>query len=109
MEAAEGRTAHNGWNGANGMASNHVFNVYDTIPLIPLQPFPQARPPQLSCHQPPVLEAYHEPLGVMVRMVRLTRIQIQVTVVLPHNCVRNGITLPRLHQASHIGMGARDI
>ena len=31
---------------------NHVFN---TIPLIPLQPLPRACPPQLSCHQPPVL------------------------------------------------------
>ena len=41
VEADEGRTAHNnGWNGANGMASNtrkHVFYVFDTIPLIPLQ------------------------------------------------------------------------
>ena len=49
MEAAEGRTAHNNvWNGANGMASNHVFDVLDTIPLIPLQPLPQVRPPQLK-------------------------------------------------------------
>nr|XP_046147162.1 synaptotagmin-like protein 3 isoform X3 [Oncorhynchus gorbuscha] len=31
---------------------NHVFN---TIPLIPLQPLPRACPPQLNCHQPPVL------------------------------------------------------
>ena len=36
VEAAEGRTAHNnGWNSVNGMASNHVFDVFDTIPLIP--------------------------------------------------------------------------
>ena len=35
VEAAEGRTAHNnGWNGANGMAPNHVLDVFDTIPLI---------------------------------------------------------------------------
>jgi hypothetical protein len=39
VEAAEGRAAHNNvWNGANGMASNHVFDVFDTIPPIPLQP-----------------------------------------------------------------------
>jgi hypothetical protein len=41
VEAAEGRTAHNNvWNGANGMASHHVFDVFDTIPLILLQPLP---------------------------------------------------------------------
>jgi hypothetical protein len=44
VEAAEGRTAHNnGWNGANGMASNmetSVFDVFDTVPLISLQPLP---------------------------------------------------------------------
>ena len=52
VEAVEGRKGHNnGWNGVNGMASNHVF---DTIPPIPLQPLPLARPPQLRCHQPPV-------------------------------------------------------
>uniref|UniRef100_A0A674DER8 Heparan sulfate proteoglycan 2 n=1 Tax=Salmo trutta TaxID=8032 RepID=A0A674DER8_SALTR len=40
VEAAEGRTAHNnGWNGAwNGIKhGNHVFDVFDTIPQIPLQ------------------------------------------------------------------------
>jgi hypothetical protein len=34
---------------------NHVFNVFDNIPLIPLQPLPRACPPQLRCHQPPVV------------------------------------------------------
>jgi hypothetical protein len=48
LESAEGRTAHNnGWNRSNGMASNHVF-VFDTIPLIPLKPLPQAHPHQLN-------------------------------------------------------------
>ena len=59
MDAAEGRMAHNnGWNNANGMASwngNHVFDLFDTIPLIPLQPLPRARPPQLRGPQPPVV------------------------------------------------------
>jgi hypothetical protein len=37
-EAAEGRIAHNNvWNGANGMA-NHVFDEFDTSPLIQFQP-----------------------------------------------------------------------
>ncbi|CDQ75192.1 unnamed protein product [Oncorhynchus mykiss] len=40
------------WHQAPG---NQVFDVFDTIPLIPLQPLPRARPPQLRCHQPPVL------------------------------------------------------
>ena len=31
-----------------------VSDVFDTIPLIPFQPLPQARAPQLRCHQPPV-------------------------------------------------------
>jgi hypothetical protein len=39
----------------NGMASNHVFDVIDTIPPTPLQPLPRAHPPQLRCHQPPVV------------------------------------------------------
>jgi hypothetical protein len=48
VEAAEGRMAHdNGWNGVNG---NHMFDVFDTIPLIPLH----YHEPQLMCHQPPV-------------------------------------------------------
>jgi hypothetical protein len=39
VEAVEGRTAHdNGWNEVNGMALNYVFNVFDSIPPIPLQP-----------------------------------------------------------------------
>jgi hypothetical protein len=51
QEAAERRTAHdNNWNGVNGVASTHVFYVFDTILLIPLQPLPQARPLQLRCH-----------------------------------------------------------
>uniref|UniRef100_A0A4W5LM42 LIM zinc-binding domain-containing protein n=1 Tax=Hucho hucho TaxID=62062 RepID=A0A4W5LM42_9TELE len=33
---------------------NHVF---DTIPLIRLQSLPQTRPPQLRCHQPPVIHS----------------------------------------------------
>jgi hypothetical protein len=37
---------------------NQVFDVFDTIPLIPLQSFPQARPPKWRCHQPPVLHTY---------------------------------------------------
>jgi hypothetical protein len=47
VEAAEGRTAHNnGWNGANGIKKgNHVFDVVDTIPLIPVQLLPPSRPP----------------------------------------------------------------
>uniref|UniRef100_A0A8C7HSX7 MCF.2 cell line derived transforming sequence like n=1 Tax=Oncorhynchus kisutch TaxID=8019 RepID=A0A8C7HSX7_ONCKI len=36
--------------------------VFDTTPLMPLQPLPRACPPQLSCHQPPVIERslFHE-------------------------------------------------
>ena len=36
------------------MASNHVFDVFDTVPLILLQPLPRACPPQLRFHQSPV-------------------------------------------------------
>ena len=36
---------------------NHVFDVFDTIPMIPLQSLPQACSPQLRCHQPPVLHS----------------------------------------------------
>ena len=58
QEAAEGRTAHiNGWNGLNGMASNtwkYVFDVFDTIPPIPLLSLIRACSPQLRCHQLPV-------------------------------------------------------
>jgi hypothetical protein len=34
---------------------NYVFDVFVTIPLIPLQSLLQAHSPQLRCHQPPVL------------------------------------------------------
>jgi hypothetical protein len=34
---------------------SHVFYVVDTFPPIPLQPLPFACPPQLRCHQTPVL------------------------------------------------------
>jgi hypothetical protein len=40
QEAAEGRTAHNVRNGANGMGGESL---------------PQAHPPHLRCHQPPVV------------------------------------------------------
>ena len=61
VEAAEGKTAHtNGWNRANGMALNRVFDLFDTIPPIPLRPLPRARPPQLRCHQPPVLYTHSQ-------------------------------------------------
>lgn len=61
-EAAEGRTTHcYGWNGVNGMASNtwkpcgnYVFDVFDTNPLILLEPLPGACPPQLRYHHPVV-------------------------------------------------------
>jgi hypothetical protein len=33
-----------------------MFDVFDPIPLILLQPIPQASPPQLRCHQPPVFQ-----------------------------------------------------
>jgi hypothetical protein len=49
---AEGRMAAECWSRANGMASNCVF---DAILLIPLQVLPRACPPQLRCHQPPVI------------------------------------------------------
>jgi hypothetical protein len=57
VEAAEGRTTHNNCRkGVNGMASNHVFDVFDIVSLILLQPLPRTRSPQLRCHQPPVVE-----------------------------------------------------
>ena len=52
---------------------NHVFDVFDTIPLIPLQSLPRARAPQLWCHQPPVL--------LRVRKVRYTRCNLDISVV----------------------------
>ena len=45
------RTERMEWHQTPG---NHVFGVFDTIPLIPLQSLPQARPPPLRCHQPPL-------------------------------------------------------
>lgn len=36
---------------------NHVFDGFDSIPLIPLQPLARACPPQLSCHQYPVVNS----------------------------------------------------
>ena len=47
-------TASMEWHQTHG---NNVFDVFDTIPLILLQPLPQPRPPQLRCHQPPVLSS----------------------------------------------------
>lgn len=44
-------TAHMEWHQTLGF---QVVDVFDNIPLIPLQSLPQARTPQLSCHQPPV-------------------------------------------------------
>ena len=40
------------WHPTHG---NHVFDLFDNVPPIPLQPLPRARPPQLMCQQPPVL------------------------------------------------------
>ena len=40
------------WHQTHG---NYVLYVFDTVPLIPLQPLPQARSPQLRCCQPPVI------------------------------------------------------
>jgi hypothetical protein len=42
------------WHQTHG---NHVFHVFDTIPLILLQPL-RACSPQLRCHQPPVLRIH---------------------------------------------------
>jgi hypothetical protein len=42
------------------MAGNHVFDVFDTVPLIPLQPLPWAHSPQIRCHQPPVMTVFSE-------------------------------------------------
>jgi hypothetical protein len=47
------------WHQAHG---NHVLDVSDTVPPIPLQLLLQARPPQLRCHQPPVVCMYYAPL-----------------------------------------------
>ena len=38
-----------------GNHGNHVIVVFNTVPLIPLQLLPRAHPPQLRCHQPPVV------------------------------------------------------
>ena len=40
------------WYQAHG---NYVFVVFDTIPLSRLMSLPRAHPPQLWCHQPPVV------------------------------------------------------
>ncbi|CDQ98955.1 unnamed protein product [Oncorhynchus mykiss] len=53
VEASERSVAQIEWHQSPG---NHVIDLFDTIPLIPLQPLPQAHPPQLRCHQPPVVE-----------------------------------------------------
>jgi hypothetical protein len=51
-QATEGRMTHNNvWKGANGL--NHIgTQVFDTVPLILLQPVPRARPPQVRYHEP---------------------------------------------------------
>jgi hypothetical protein len=58
----KGERAHNNnnnsWNRVNGTASNHVFDVLDTVPLTPFQPLVRAHPPQLRCHQSPVISEY---------------------------------------------------
>jgi hypothetical protein len=38
---------------------NVFLYVFYTIPPIPLQPLAQAPPPQLRCHQPPVITHHH--------------------------------------------------
>ena len=42
---------------------NHVFDICDTIPLIRLQTLPRARPPQLRCDQPPVIQIKYNFIG----------------------------------------------
>ena len=41
------------WNGIKHMET--MLDVFDTIPLIPLQPLPRTRPPKLRRQQPPVI------------------------------------------------------
>ena len=41
------------WHQTHGNHGNH--DVFDFIPLIPLQSLPQASPPLLKPHQPPVM------------------------------------------------------
>ena len=41
--------------GTERMEWHQKHSVFDTNPLILLQPLPRARPPKLRCHQPPVL------------------------------------------------------
>ena len=55
IEAAMGRMTQME---SHKMPGNHVFDVFNTIPMISLQSLPQARPPQLRIHQPPVLQRY---------------------------------------------------
>ncbi|XP_036825604.1 ribose-phosphate pyrophosphokinase 1 isoform X2 [Oncorhynchus mykiss] len=58
VEAADGRTAHN--NGQNSIKHlENSLDLFDTIPPIPLQSLPRAHPPQLRCHQPPVLQVFY--------------------------------------------------
>ena len=50
VETADGRTAYNnGWNRVNGMASNHVFDVFDTIPAITPSLSSPIKVPPTSC------------------------------------------------------------
>jgi hypothetical protein len=45
--------ASNTWRTIVLYCGNHAFDVYDTVPPIPLQTLPRAHPPQLRCHQHP--------------------------------------------------------
>jgi hypothetical protein len=49
-------TEQMGWHETPG---NHMFDPFDTIPLIPHQSFPRARSHQLRCHQLPVVITLH--------------------------------------------------
>ena len=40
---------------------HYAFEVFATIPLIPLQQLPRAHSPQLGCHQPPVIQGVPGP------------------------------------------------
>ena len=42
--------------GMHQTEENHVFDIFDSIPL---QPLPHAGPPQLRCHQPAVILSVH--------------------------------------------------
>ena len=43
------------WHQTPGNHGNHVFDVFDTIPLILLQSLERDGSSQLRCHQPPVV------------------------------------------------------